>query len=172
MNKKLLIILGVLAALALVFMALNLLRGGATDVRSQLDAVFNTDQQITDLSLEASNRGGVYALKVVASNIAATSSSDLQQLKTAYEQAYGKELKEAKLAKEQDPVQILKATEDGIDFDSKYKELATQALEQNIATMRAVLSQATQKDQASFGAPLETAINNQTSSLEQLKNTQ
>src|SRR5688572_11926403 len=166
MNRKRLIILGVVLLVPAIILAFLNFQGTGDDSRVQLDTVFNNNQQLVDLGKEAAVNASIYGLKVVASDLAATSASDNQLLSKYYEERYGKEPKKRKLAKEDNPVEKLKTTEKGSGFDRQYKEFATSRLEENLSIM-STLFDATKNQE--LRELLSTIYDNQAKGLEKLK---
>ena len=163
--RKYLIILGVLVALLIVFVVLNM-QLGKDDTRPLLENAYNNNGRIAALSQEATSRSSVYGLKVAAANIQAVTASDAQSLASYYKKRFSKTIKSYKPSGDQ-TLASLKKTEDGVAFDNQFKQLITQELESNIATMRSVTNNTKRADLKDL---MNQAINNQSQAVEQIKN--
>lgn len=162
--RKIYIIMAVLLAITVLLFALNSGKGD-TSARTEVLSVLNLQSEIKGLSDQAVARGSVYELKVVASNISATTASDTQSLSANFKKAFGKTFKAPK-AKAGNSLDALKKTENGTAFDSQYKTSVTTALETSTAALQSALEKPIPEE---LKAALNTALANQTSALQQLQ---
>lgn len=163
-RKRIIIILIVLGVLAAVLMFLNLSRQDKS--RPQLDVIFNNNLQIVELSQLAAEDASIYDLRVVAAGLSATTSSDSQQLISYYQDRYGKEPKEVKVAEGSGPLGELEATEAGAGFDNVYKDKTMELLAANLNTIRAVFEETTRP---SLRELLQAIFENQSDAYQELQ---
>lgn len=165
-RQRQIVILVVLLIPALIFTYLNL-RGTGDDTRVQLDTIFGNNEQIVELSKEASTNGSQFSLKTAAASLAATTASDNQQLTTYYKDRYGKSPKKFKPAKGEGALDKLKAAESGSGYDSLYKQATVKLLEANFTLLEAIHDQARKPELKTL---LETIYDSQAEGLNQLNN--
>jgi len=162
----------VFAAVGLVLIIASLVLVNSTnkdETRPLLAQLYGSQLKVSQLCEQAINRGSANPLKAVAASIHVVSLSDAASLSSYYKTRYGKAPAVPKLTKTQqaaDPLTVLKDTEDGIDFDTKYKQLVSEQLEASVNTSKTVLALT---NNAELREILNTHISNGNSALEQLK---
>jgi uncharacterized protein (DUF305 family) len=166
--KKFFIIIAVIAVLLVVFLVVGG-TGSKDNSKSLLEEVIFNSQDIVDMSNEAAKNASTYNVQLVAANVAATTLSDLQNLRTLYEEQYGgdppKARKVAKGQTKKDYREELTKTQPGIDYDNYFINNSKSLVEQNLTNLKAARSQS---NIAEIQDVIKQVLSNQTEALNKL----